>query len=191
MSKIALTGNALGSGTLTLAAPNTNTDRTLTLPDEAGTVLTNSSPVILPNGGPVFSAWGSTVQSCTSGANTKIILNNEVFDTASCFDSTTNYRFTPNVAGYYQISGAAGMVAGSASQLSCVQIFKNGSQYAIGSCSPAFTTIQNFMTVSDLVYMNGSTDYVELYIYHNFGSTWNTAPSQSVTWFTGALVRAA
>ena len=40
MSKIALTGNALGSGTLTLAAPNTNTDRTLTLPDEAGTVDT-------------------------------------------------------------------------------------------------------------------------------------------------------
>jgi len=42
MSKIALTGNALGSGTLTLAAPNTNTDRTLTLPDEAGTVLTDT-----------------------------------------------------------------------------------------------------------------------------------------------------
>jgi len=42
MSKIALTGNALGSGTLTLAAPNTNTDRTLTLPDEAGTVLTTA-----------------------------------------------------------------------------------------------------------------------------------------------------
>ena len=45
MSKIALTGNALGSGTLTLAAPNSNTDRTLTLPDEAGTVLTNTSGV--------------------------------------------------------------------------------------------------------------------------------------------------
>ena len=42
MSKIALTPNASGSGTFTIASPNSDTDRTLTLPDEAGTVLTNS-----------------------------------------------------------------------------------------------------------------------------------------------------
>jgi hypothetical protein len=36
MSKIALSGNASGTGTLTIAAPNTNSDRTLTLPDAAG-----------------------------------------------------------------------------------------------------------------------------------------------------------
>jgi len=45
MSKVAITGNASGTGTLTIAAPNTNTDRTLTLPDEAGTVLTTTSGV--------------------------------------------------------------------------------------------------------------------------------------------------
>lgn len=39
MSKVALSGNALGSGTLTIAAPNTSTDRTLNLPDASGTVL--------------------------------------------------------------------------------------------------------------------------------------------------------
>ena len=39
MSKIALTPNASGTGTLTLAAPNTNTDRTITLPDATGTVI--------------------------------------------------------------------------------------------------------------------------------------------------------
>jgi len=38
MSKIALTPHASGTGTLTIAAPNTNTDRTLTLPDATGTV---------------------------------------------------------------------------------------------------------------------------------------------------------
>ena len=38
MSKIALTGNASGSGTFTLAAPGTDTDRVLTLPDGAGTL---------------------------------------------------------------------------------------------------------------------------------------------------------
>lgn len=39
MSRITLSGNAAGSGTLTIASPNTNTDRTLTLPDAAGTVV--------------------------------------------------------------------------------------------------------------------------------------------------------
>jgi hypothetical protein len=39
MSKIALTPNASGTGTFTIASPNSNTDRTLTLPDAAGTVL--------------------------------------------------------------------------------------------------------------------------------------------------------
>jgi hypothetical protein len=39
MSRIALTPNASGTGTLTIAAPNTNTDRTLTLPDSSGTFV--------------------------------------------------------------------------------------------------------------------------------------------------------
>lgn len=46
MSKIALQGDASGTGTFTIASPNSNTDRTLTLPDEAGTVLTTSSDVL-------------------------------------------------------------------------------------------------------------------------------------------------
>jgi len=45
MSKVAIQGNASGTGTFTIAAPNSNTDRTLTLPDEAGTVLTSASSI--------------------------------------------------------------------------------------------------------------------------------------------------
>lgn len=42
MSKVAIQGNASGTGVFTVASPNSNTDRTLTLPDEAGTVLTTA-----------------------------------------------------------------------------------------------------------------------------------------------------
>ena len=42
MSKIALTPNATGTGTFTISSPATNTDRTLTLPDEAGTIITTA-----------------------------------------------------------------------------------------------------------------------------------------------------
>ena len=45
MSKVAIQGNASGTGTFTIAAPNSNTDRTLVLPDEAGTVLTSASSI--------------------------------------------------------------------------------------------------------------------------------------------------
>ena len=42
MSKIALTPNSSGTGTFTLAAPDSNTNRTLTLPDSAGELLTTT-----------------------------------------------------------------------------------------------------------------------------------------------------
>jgi DNA-binding beta-propeller fold protein YncE len=42
MSKIALTPNDSGTGTFTLAAPNSNTSRTLTLPDSTGELLTTT-----------------------------------------------------------------------------------------------------------------------------------------------------
>jgi hypothetical protein len=42
VSKVAIQGNASGTGTFTIAAPNSNTDRTLTLPDEAGTIATTN-----------------------------------------------------------------------------------------------------------------------------------------------------
>ena len=47
MSKIRLTPNASGTGTVTLSAPSTSTDRTLTLPDSSGDIITSSSQTIL------------------------------------------------------------------------------------------------------------------------------------------------
>ena len=38
MSKVTIQGDASGTGIFTIASPNSNTDRTLVLPDEAGTV---------------------------------------------------------------------------------------------------------------------------------------------------------
>ena len=49
MSKIALTPNASGTGVFTISSPATSTDRTLTLPDEAGTVLTSASSLASAN----------------------------------------------------------------------------------------------------------------------------------------------
>ena len=50
MSKVTIAGDANGTGVFTIAAPNGNTNRTLVLPDEAGTVLTSASTANFPAG---------------------------------------------------------------------------------------------------------------------------------------------
>jgi hypothetical protein len=45
MSLVKIQGNASGTGEFTIAAPNSNTNRTLTLPDNTGTILTGSSAI--------------------------------------------------------------------------------------------------------------------------------------------------
>jgi hypothetical protein len=68
MSNIALSGNASGTGTFTLASPNSNTDRTLNLPDNSGTVLTSATTTGFPAGSvlQVVSASTSTLFTTTS-----------------------------------------------------------------------------------------------------------------------------
>jgi hypothetical protein len=72
MSKIALTPNASGSGTLTIAAPNTNTDSTINLPDASGSFVTanTSGNVGIGTSSPTSFGDGNTklaVVSNTSG----------------------------------------------------------------------------------------------------------------------------
>lgn len=198
MSKVQLSGNVSGTGIFTIASPNSNTDRTLTLPDNTGTVLTSAS-TITQNNGPAFRAWQSVQQTgFSAGTFTKITLTTEEFDTASCYDTATS-RFTPNVAGYYQISATLWIVPSSGTTLNSgfIPLFKNGSWYADGTF---YTTGGGFQvgeignTVSTLMYMNGTTDYVELYTWGSTSSgTYDTIGSnqQPRVHFSGCLVRAA
>jgi hypothetical protein len=55
MSKVQLAGNANGTGIFTIASPNSNTDRTLTLPDNTGTLLTSASSIPASQLGSQFS----------------------------------------------------------------------------------------------------------------------------------------
>jgi hypothetical protein len=69
MSKIALSPNALGTGTFTIASPNGNTDRTLNLPDASGTVQVSGQPVTATTGN--FSGnvtLGSSVLATPTGS---------------------------------------------------------------------------------------------------------------------------
>ena len=132
--------------------------------------------------GPAFSAYASGSTTLSTGTWTKITLDAEEFDTNNNFASS---RFTPTVAGYYQVSGCYqfnGTTAGY------IGIYKNGSAIKYGVYTGAAGAAQ-IINMSALVYLNGSTDYIELYGYLNAGST--TVAGSAVTYFQGALVRAA
>jgi hypothetical protein len=114
--------------------------------------------------GPAFSASRSgSDQSISSATWTKAQWNNELFDTANCYDPTTNYRFTPNVAGYYLFTMTPLLSVASSFSDVYIQFYINGAgnnQYAF--FFPNGNTISPSLQI--IVYMNGTTDYIESYI---------------------------
>jgi hypothetical protein len=69
MSKVAIQGDALGTGTFTIASPNSNSDRTLTLPDNSGTVLTSATTTGFPAGSVLQVVHASTTTEVTNTTN--------------------------------------------------------------------------------------------------------------------------
>jgi hypothetical protein len=137
--------------------------------------------------GPAFSAYQSSVQTISSLTLTKVQLQTEEFDTNSNFDNATNFRFTPTVAGYYQISGAVSDASAGTNHVTT--IYKNGAEFKRGSQISYSGASPTQGVVSALIYFNGSTDYVELYVYIATGSTLSATNYQ--TYFQGFLARSA
>ena len=95
MSKVKISGNASGTGTFTIAAPNSNTDRTFNLPDEAGTVLTSASDIPSDNlTGSVTVDGSGNVGIGTSSPSADLHISGG--DTSFRMDSSTNDYFVIN-----------------------------------------------------------------------------------------------
>jgi hypothetical protein len=132
---------------------------------------------------PTFSAYQTgAAQVIPASVFTKVTMNAEEFDTASCFD-TTNSRFTPNVAGYYQFTGA--VIAIAATTL-VVAIYKNGAVAKYGNGVNTNTT--GVTVATPPILMNGTTDYVELFGFSSSTPTMSTGTAGC--YFGGHLVRA-
>lgn len=187
-------------GSLTVQPASTASNYTLTVPAVTANVITSGDTATvtqtmlgssIAGNGPAFSVYSSTTQTVTTATDTKIQLNTKTFDTASCFDSATNYRFTPNIAGYYQINVGV-RVSGTFNAFCYPILYKNGSSYRLGTAisSPVAGSI---MTMSELIYCNGTTDYIELWGQLNgTGTLTFGGPSINVTnYMSGFLARAA
>ena len=174
--------NSSGGGSVTVNEPTTASNFTQTLPASDGTVMVSGNM-------PAFRAHATNNQSISSATFTKISFPVEDFDTANCFDSTTNHRFTPTVAGYYQVNATV-LYSGTMTR-ALFSIHKNGSQYTRpADFSVATTNI--YFSGSDLIYMNGTTDYLEIYAYATGSGLFVFAPATN-EWstFSASLVRTA
>ena len=181
-------------GSVTINEPTTASNFTQTLPAATGTVMVSGNM-------PAFSAYVNTNQTgLTTSTTVKNALNTEIFDTASCFNNTGStvggipaYAFLPNVAGYYQFNFVS-YVTGDTANLTSTQISirKNGTGVVSGNYL-VYTSAGGFVTnASGLIYLNGSTDYVDFVTYATTASgTWSIRADSSNTLASGFLARAA
>jgi len=156
MSKVAVSGNASGSGTFTIASPNSNSDRTLTLPDSTGTIEIFQQL-------PLFQASASSQAVAANGADSKMSsFGTPTIDNKSWWDAG-NQRYIPQIEGWYGVNVVFTAASTSASiPLAIAMIYKNGSQViSFAERSANVNALQSFG--SWFVYANGTTDYIELW----------------------------
>ena len=164
----------------------------LQLQSNGTTIATISSTGLSTQvGAPAFLATWVGTQTVTSNTVTKVTLNTEQFDTNSNYDPTTNYRFTPTVAGYYQFSYGVNGLANSGTNVAVnAVLYKNGSGVLASFSGASFVyptaADESNSTGSVLIYMNGTTDYVELY-----GKVIGTSPRINYGYLSGFLARSA
>ena len=128
--------------------------------------ITIGSGVTLLSNVPAFEVLLSANQGISDNTATKVQFDEEVFDTDNCYDNSTNYRFTPTVAGKYYVYSRVQMDSQSASnfQQGFLKIYKNGSAYSslqmnMNGNQPENIMLNTFSTID----MNGSSDYLEMF----------------------------
>lgn len=177
MSSVIVAGDV--SGSVTLQAPSASGTTVITLPTTTGTMMVN---------GPAFSAYSSAAQSIATVTWTKVQFNVEVFDTNSNYDPTTNYRFTPTVAGYYQVNATLSMNNGATTAYCNLSIYKNG----VENKTISYGNYQGLSgCIANLVQMNGTTDYIEIYIFNAEATNRSILGSSPATGFSASMVRSA
>ena len=185
MSSVVISGDT--SGAITLSAPAVSGTNTATLPAATGTVMVSGNM-------PAFSYTNNAIQTFSSGTFTKISFQTSNFDTTGSMFSSS--RFTPTIAGYYNIIASLNQDYGGINSGSVIgtNIYKNGSNYQSVSIRLSTSTQSPYggQQAQSLIYLNGSTDYVEIYAFSN-----NNLPQISLSGtggtnvFSGVLVRTA
>jgi hypothetical protein len=180
----------------TLVAPALGTPSALVLTKATGLPQAGLATGVAGTG-PAFGAYQNTSMSIATATLTKVVYDAEVFDTANAYNPSLS-RFTPGVAGYYQINATLRIYLQTQSNVAIetfLVLYKNGSGFMRGQnqvgtqiYTPGwFTALFNSMT-----YLS-ATDYIEMYIYIGGGSNapYSTTADVAISYWNAVLVRSA
>ena len=124
---------------------------------------------------PAVAVNRTTNQSIPTTTNTKVLFTTLELDTHGGWNAANN-RFLPQVAGYYLVTAGIDILV-SVDQAACqVGIWKNGVAYRAGAASRMSGTAHTGAEITvPLLYLNGSTDYIEVLAYQDTGASQNMA----------------
>jgi len=114
-------------------------------------------------------AYLNAAQNIDATSSTKVLIDTISFDTEGVVD-TTNSRITPSLPGYYQVSAQVYIKSIPDRESVLASICKNGISVSGGSGVNNGAQGNGGSVVSDLIYMNGETDYLELSAYNRHSS---------------------
>jgi len=118
---------------------------------------------------PAFLATRTSSQTISDSTTTKLEFSTEVFDTDSCYDPTTNFRFTPTKSGKY-LFFCKFMLQNTAEPVQVLCTFlKNGSTSFEGFRQTANGSEVD-VTCHQILEANGTTDYFEATVFHQAGA---------------------
>lgn len=122
-----------------------------------------------------FHAHQTNAQSISASTATKVTLDTERFDIGGCFDSTTNNRFTPTAPGIYSFGCAVSIASISADKNVWCGIRINGSTTYWSQAQSISVNGMNPSAAGSLLFaLNGTSDYVDLVVYHSDTGAKNT-----------------
>jgi hypothetical protein len=177
-----------GTGTITLG----QSGDTISIPSGTTLAVSGTATGVGGDNTPYFLAYRSGDQTGLSGNTwTEIVCNGEDVDSASAYDTSTG-RFTPQTAGYYQIQFVAlATNFGGSSTQSLQQVMygikKNntGDPISVNFIDLSTDTLTRFSsTVSTIVYLNGSSDFVSPFCYV-VGNSFSIHGERQYTNFSG------
>ena len=139
MSKVVIAGDASGTGTFTISAPNGNTDRTLVLPDEAGTIITTA-------GVPASAMPAGSVLQVVSAGTTAVTSTSSTTYVATSITATITPTSSSNKI-YIVFSGSFCTTAANTEVQ--VTVYRNGTNLSATSLANLYTaTHSGYLCVS-------------------------------------------
>lgn len=139
--------------------------------------------------GPAFSAYASGQQ--TNITNQVVQFNQTLFNIDNTYD-TTNYRWTPGVAGYYQINAMVWMQKLASGSGDVYIVLRKNGVGVNNSTRYSVTDTYIPLTLNTIIYLS-ATDYVDLQFVSsatiNTNPTFGFGTNQNTVYFNGCYLR--